>query len=140
MPGHWLMTAAGCLLAVTGSTRAETPEEALKSLQGAYTVTSLEFNGRAAPGAVGLKVTIDGDTLTLNDGGRTETMKLKPDPAAAPKKLDMLRDGRTTQAIYKLEGEVLTICFNKEDGSKRPTEFSSRGGPISLFVLKRDKK
>jgi len=41
--------------------------------------------------------------------------------------------------IYKLDGDNLTICYDK--GGLRPTEFASNAGTkIMLIVLKREKK
>ncbi len=37
------------------------------------------------------------------------------------------------QAIYKLEGDTLTICEGSLDFNERPREFSSKEGTVYVF-------
>lgn len=64
------------------------------------------------------------------------------DPSTSPAKIDYLNlhgptKGKRQQGIYRLEGEVLTICTGAP-GAARPAEFASaRGDGRSLTVWKR---
>ena len=42
--------------------------------------------------------------------------------------------GRTVRAIYKLEGETLTICFNLADNSDVPSDFTTKNNSQLLLV------
>jgi uncharacterized protein (TIGR03067 family) len=59
-------------------------------------------------------------------------------PEATPPKMDIVgtegpNQGKTIPAIYKLEGGVLTICYQLGNG-ERPTEFVSPPGMRILLV------
>jgi uncharacterized protein (TIGR03067 family) len=44
------------------------------------------------------------------------------------------------RGIFKIEGDVMTVCWASEDGS-RPTAFESKkGSPTTLYVFKKVKK
>jgi uncharacterized protein (TIGR03067 family) len=43
--------------------------------------------------------------------------------------------GKTFQAIYKLEGDTLTVCRSIEPGKQRPAEFASKPDSGLLLVV-----
>jgi RNA polymerase sigma factor (sigma-70 family) len=86
------------------------------------------------------RTTLTADGKFTADYGRGEyggTYKL--DPARKPKEMTLRSDkGETILAIYKLEGDTLTICMGKDE---RPTEFAVKEGTqVVLWVLQRKKK
>lgn len=92
-----------------------------------------------------------GATVTIKDGNfsvasarRTEAFTFTFDAKAAPATLDLVSGekgvGTVVPAIYKLDGEKLTICF-VHGGGERPTKFESpANGNTALLVLERVKK
>jgi RNA polymerase sigma factor (sigma-70 family) len=115
-----------------------------EKILGAWTVESAEEGGQKAPeGAFALAKFVfaaEGKiTVTQPDGAETEgTYKL--DPAKKPKEFTYTNhNGLTATGIYKLEGDTLTVCYNRF--GDLPTEFVSKEGTsVRLQVLKREKK
>jgi uncharacterized protein (TIGR03067 family) len=90
-------------------------------------------------------VTIKGDKLTMNMGMKAETSTIKIDSSKSPAEMDVTEtksDGKTetTHVIYKLEGDVLTICGPDTKGSSkpedRPKEFKS-GEKTMIMTMKK---
>jgi uncharacterized protein (TIGR03067 family) len=121
---------------------------ALKELQGAYTVVSLEKRGERAPedvlGDIKVAAIRDG-RFTLKVGAEEKGARLKLNPAREPKEVDMTPEdgpfkGKTLHGIYKLEGGELTFCFD-EEGKQRPKEFATaKDDRRLLMTLKRVKE
>ena len=62
-------------------------------------------------------------------------------PAASPSEIDYLFDaseGGNIRGIYKVEGDILTICYQTGRG-ERPKEFKEVRNEVSLFVYQRVK-
>ena len=60
--------------------------------------------------------------------------------AKTPKQIDLTDpDGKVILGIYKLEGDILTVCLANYPDKKRPTEFkaSPDSNDYGLIVLKR---
>ena len=69
------------------------------------------------------------------------------DPKTTPKCMDLRsteegRKGQVDEAIYKVEGDVLTICLYQGKGKQRPANFetSPEQADTILIVLQRVKK
>jgi uncharacterized protein (TIGR03067 family) len=101
-------------LAKKDSTRQET-----KQLQGTWRVIMLETHGRQFPEErlrqLNYQLVIRSQDFIMMVRGRARTMRFKIDPKARPKTMDLVAvdgpiQGRTTQAIYLLDGDTLKIC------------------------------
>ena len=140
------------LLFPTGAALAEEAKKDLEMLQGTWEIVEVVSNGNAVP-AADLKdgrVVFNGDEMTLKEGSDdTEPRKfrVKLDSSGKPKILDstaLNRDykGTVTPAIYKLDGDNLTLCSPNDPKSKeRPKVFKSeKGSELVLLKLKRAKE
>jgi uncharacterized protein (TIGR03067 family) len=135
------MTVAFGLVAADDPQREEVE---IGKFQGNWTITTLERGGKdltKTPQFQSPDVVIEGDQFRTK--GIEATLKL--DPSQSPKALDFSYHkgpfaGQTIKAIYKLEGDTLTIIRANAEGDERPTEFSAPAetGKV-LAVLKRGK-
>ncbi len=127
---------------------AEPPTDASKKdldrIQGQWTVQQAQRDGKDASPEARDKMTvkIDGNKLTIDDteSARAESAELTLDPSKSPAtvELKVTRPGHqeTLQGIYKIDGDMLSICWTKNGGA-RPTEFATKAGSDQvLFVLK----
>jgi uncharacterized protein (TIGR03067 family) len=114
----------------------------VKALQGAWKVQSLTKNGEEAPASEveSLRVVFEGDTVTVTTGDKTHKATFKVDAAKKPATIDFKVENEGEHVgIYALDADTLKICFAK--GDQRPTEFASKAGSETTYlVLKRDKK
>jgi RNA polymerase sigma factor (sigma-70 family) len=134
------------------ATEADAKKTDKDNIQGTWKVESVTMNGQDPKGDEGERVkkstyeiTADKMLVKFNDESRPSTYTL--DPAAKPKMIDITYQGEgggkgeTMPAIYKLEGDTLTICCPCARQTERPTEFVSKeGSDTILLVLKRVKK
>jgi RNA polymerase sigma-70 factor (ECF subfamily) len=126
---------------VTNADEASKDEE---KILGTWTLVSFEEGGQKAPEE---KIKMATATLTADGrmifkmGEQEQQFTYKLDPSKTPKTFDGTNDrGRTALGIYKLDGDTLTVCFER-GGGDRPTEFASKEGTtVVLEVLKREKK
>ncbi|MBM4069345.1 MAG: TIGR03067 domain-containing protein [Planctomycetes bacterium] len=123
-----------------------------EALQGLWQAVELEANGKKAPAEAvkAFQVQFKGDQIVFNPASENRKHAFAIDPASKPKAMDLTAgDGpkkgqKLPCAIYKLEGDKLTICLDKEgEAGKRPTEFKTAAGDgFALLTLERvkDKK
>jgi uncharacterized protein (TIGR03067 family) len=120
---------------------AQPAEEAQKKLQGAWTATMAERDGKAADDVVGHRLSFTGDRFEIRsrDGKPLYAGTVRVDPSAKPATIDFdhteaaLR-GRTWKGIYVLDGDTLKICDNAPSLDQgRPVAFEARSG--SGYVL-----
>ncbi len=136
----------------------------LKKLEGEWIVVSITYDGLEPPkGLKEMTLTIKGSTYTAvavdnrkdKDSSSepsktsTQTGSITIDPSTTPMQLDdspdqvsdpKAKEVKSKKAIYKLEGDKLTLCVAKP-GLERPTEFESRSkSGATIMVLKRKGK
>lgn len=123
-------------------------EADLKAMVGNWTVDKAELGGKDSTAVfktlkfeirAGGKYTVE---LGVKDeGGFTVTAD------KSPKEMDIVstegpNKGKTIKAIYKLDGDALTVCYNLDaDKPGRPEKFESKAGTKTFLVTyKRAKK
>jgi uncharacterized protein (TIGR03067 family) len=108
--------------------------------QGKWTVTSAIERGRPSEEAAQSMVfEFKGDEFTLSMLGKSMKGSFKADTGKSPKQFAMQLEGKaeTLLGIYKIDNDVLTLCFSGKPG-ERPTKFESPAGSANvLVVLKR---
>jgi uncharacterized protein (TIGR03067 family) len=129
----------------------ETVKDALiaagrRDLTGTWQAESYALDGKPAPAddlkKIQLVFDAEGNTKALNDGKLFIASSTKIDPTASPATIDIAftggeGKGGTALGIYKLEGNVLTIC-RSAPGKPRPTEFSSNpGSGLTLMAYRK---
>jgi uncharacterized protein (TIGR03067 family) len=93
----------------------------------------------------GIKVIFAADgKVTFKEGSKdAEEGTYKVDAKKNPAEIEIMppKAGGTHIGIYKIEGDMLTICMADKDSTDRPTKFESPDGSnIFLATLKRVKK
>ena len=135
----------GCTLVLL----AGDPPTEMKKLEGEWTFTAAEKNGKKAPEEVfKLVMTISGNTMKLDVPGAKDNLAKREftftlEPTKNPKWIDLIKTkdpdkGEKGAGIYKLVGDELTICLPEDEGAERPKEFSApEGSNIHLITLKK---
>ena len=116
-------------------------EESQKKLQGTWTVTKAERDGKAAEDIVGHRLSFTGNRFQIQskDGKRLYQGTFRVDPSRKPAAIDFEHTegapkGKAWKGIYSLDGDTLTICDNAANLDKgRPTAFEAKTG--SGYVL-----
>lgn len=129
----------------------ELPEAAkkdLKALEGKWTLTEITINGEAVtPPEEQKSVEFKGRKFLLAGKEILEIASL--DPSTNPKLLDFkavadmgeIRKDNTYEAIYKIDGDTLTLALYIGAGQKRPAKFeSAKDSAVALATFKREKK
>jgi uncharacterized protein (TIGR03067 family) len=128
-------------------------------LDGAWIVQSIVRDPpeKRADEGKGLRCMVSGDKVVvkLPDAEKAAGgLIIKTDPDAKLKTIDLWPDESSfgkpiaetlakeppVLGIYKLEGDILTICWARQEDRERPREFASAAGSErSVIVLKRDR-
>lgn len=115
----------------------------LDKFQGNWRLVSLHNEGRELPAeeVKSIKVTIKGETISLDDGKNVEKFTFKLDPKARPAAIDLNVPGekKPLLGIYDFKGDTLRIGMALEGA--RLTEMPvAPHKDRSLMVLERVKK
>jgi uncharacterized protein (TIGR03067 family) len=139
---------------------AKDQKKELELLQGDWVLVSSEARGKRhipASGEASLTIKDDqwivkfkngkalaqGESIVQTQDGVEITSTFKIDSSKDPKTIDLKKrisgEERTTLCIYKVDGDILTIC-KTVDGKERPKEFKTTKEEGLLSVYKRVKK
>jgi uncharacterized protein (TIGR03067 family) len=118
-----------------------------KNIQGNWAPTSAEIGGKKLPDEfrASMRLVVKDGMYTVTIGKQIDQGTVKLNLAAKPKAMDITgaegpNKGKTMQAIYELDGDILRICYDVS-GKGRPTEFRTEmGTPHFLVTYQRQKE
>ena len=125
---------------------AQPAEDNQKKLQGTWTSTKAERDGKAADDVVGHRLSLTGNRFQIQseDGKPLYAGTVRVDPSAKPAAIDFEHTegalGKAWQGIYALDGDTLTVCDNAPNLDKgRPDAFEATSGSgYVLITFERD--
>lgn len=131
------------LLFLFGSQPADVVKKDLDALQGKWTMTNLEVDGKDVPlkRIEGATLVIKGNDYILTNKKKAQpTVVLRLDPSKNPKEMDMtFSEGANKdmvhKAIYKIEKDTLVIARGLTPSHERPREFAT-WPDTGYFVVK----
>jgi uncharacterized protein (TIGR03067 family) len=133
------------VLSIMQTAKGDGPKDS-DAIQGTWLASAAEIGGKLFPDEVrkSIKLTLKDGKYTVTLGNSRDQGTIKLDPSAKPKALDITgtdgpNKGRTILAIYALNGDTLTICYDLS-GKSRPTEFkTTEGSQLLLVTYQREK-
>ncbi len=139
----WLILGTGLVPAV-----AQPVEEAYKKLQGTWTATQAERDGKAANDVVGHRLSFTSNRFQIEskDGKPLYTGAVRVDPRAKPAAIDFEHaegalKGKAWKGIYALDGDTLTMCDNAPNLDKgRPAAFETKSGSGDVLITSKRAK
>jgi uncharacterized protein (TIGR03067 family) len=117
-------------------------KESIRPLLGQWICTGKTFKGEAIDLPVYIWDFAAGGKLSLQlrDLDPAERRYLA-DPTKSPAHLDWTDGEDTIEAIYKVEGDMLTVCYSHDPSADRPSRFESpKGTRLILITFKRVKQ
>ena len=139
----WLILGIGLVPAF-----AQQAEDARKALEGTWTATQAERDGKSAGDVVGHRLSFTGSRFQIQskDGETLYAGTFRVDPAPKPAAIDFehtegVLKGKAWTGIYRLDGDTLTVCDSVPNLDKpRPAAFEAKGGAgYVLITFKRTK-
>ena len=147
---HRLISLMCGLILGTGlvSAFAQPAGDAPKSLQGAWTATQAERDGKAADDVVGHRLSFSGHRFQIHskDGTLLFAGTLRVHPGAKPAAIDFEHSegtlkGKAWKGIYAIDGDTLKVCDNAPNLDKgRPAAFEARNGSGHVLITFRRAK
>ena len=137
---RYVVCLAVLCLSVTVMQAQDRNAEELNRLQGAWTVTAAEQNGRPFDAIKGGVLTIAERNFTLRTASGNELKgELRVDAAASPRHLDLVHTGGPVwEAIYTADGDLFRLNYVEADGrSKRPTLFATSADAAGTVIVMR---
>ena len=121
---------------------AQAVEKAQKNLQGSWTATKAERDGKAADDVVGNRLSFTGNRFRIQskDGKPLYAGNVRVDPSAKPAAFDFEHTegelkGKTWKGIYALDGDTLTMCDNAPNPDKgRPAALEAKTGSGHIVI------
>jgi uncharacterized protein (TIGR03067 family) len=147
---HWLTSGMCWLILGTGFILAfaQPTGEAQSKLQGTWTATKAERDGKAADDVIGHQLSFAGNRFEIQskDGKPLYAGTVRINPSAKPAAIDFEHaagalKGKAWKGIYALDGDMLTTCDNAPNMDKgRPTAFEAKSGSGYVSItFKREK-
>ena len=128
---------------------ADTIKKEMAKFQGTWRFVSMQVEGMNYRDTHVSKLTLvlKGDQWTFSDGKKSAAkLTFELDPTKKPKTIDLVDmdvdKKRYIRGIYSLEGDILTVCYNRDPKKEgdRPAKFATKPDTgFVLFVLKRQK-
>jgi uncharacterized protein (TIGR03067 family) len=119
------------------------PADDVKRLQGTWRPVKAAVGDSLLPPETlaHIELAIDGSRYVATVGESVDKGSFKIDPSKSPKSMDLVAadgatSGKTTLAVYELEGDTLTICYSLDEGV-RPTELKTGGSMQRVLVTYR---
>ena len=135
--------ALGSLMIAAAATADDGNQQEVSKLAGTWTCTAATNDGKPLP-----EETVKSLKLTLTEAGGYKTelagqvlfdSTFKIDPGKQPRQIDMIategeNKGKAGLGIYRLEGDVLTLCYTMP-GKDRPKDFQSTAGSAAILAV-----
>ena len=134
---YWSILGTGAVLVF-----AQSAEETRKKLQGTWTATKAERDGKAAADVAGHRLSFTGNRFEIQsrDGKPLYAGTARLDPSTKPAAIDFdhtegALKGKSWRGIYALDGDTLTTCDNAPDLDKgRPAAFEAKTGSGHVLI------
>jgi uncharacterized protein (TIGR03067 family) len=110
----------------------------LERLQGVWAVQSeLILRVEQVP-PERIRIRFTGSTVAFERNGHTgDALRITLNEAKSPRTMDIQTKTWTCRAIYRLDGDALTICYNGDTKKGRPNGFTTEDENNVLLVCKR---
>jgi uncharacterized protein (TIGR03067 family) len=134
----WLLV----LWAMLGISHAEEPAaNELKKLQGLWAPQTMTLGGNDLPEEIRKMITLEikDKNYIVKAGGQNDEGTLTISTSAKPLTMEITgtngpNKGKTYRAIYKLDGDTLTICYDLA-GKEYPKDFTSTKKSMQFLVV-----
>lgn len=130
-----------CAVLMLSTLEAQAPP-GTEAVQGRWTVTSGEHNGRPLDAIKGGVMTVTGDAFEIRtSSGNMLRGTLRVDTSKSPLQMDLLHaDGARWEAIYEVTGDNFRLNYVEAGGKdRRPDAFTtSDATEASIVTMRRD--